>query len=984
MMANELFDTGNISRQPLAARMRARNLDEYIGQSHILGEGRLLRRCIARDRLSSVIFYGPPGVGKTTLARVIANHTKSAFITLNAVLTGVADIRAAIKDATEYYSLYSRRTILFVDEVHRWSKSQQDALLPYVENGTVILIGATTENPFFEVNRALVSRSRIFQLKPLTSEDLKKIALQAINDSERGYGKWVVEFEKGALEHIIDSSSGDARNLLNALELAVETTPSAWDPSANPPQPPLMSTIYITKRAAEESIQKKVVLYDKDGDYHYDVISAFIKSLRGRDPDAALYYLARMISAGEDPHFIFRRMLISSCEDTGLADPNAITVINSCAEAFDRVGLPEGRYFLAHAALYLSTAPKSNSSMAFFDALKVIEASDALNAANSDVPNHLKDPSRDAKGFGHGSGYKYPHEYTNHWVAQQYLPKELVGKVFYTPSTQGYEGKIREEVLARREAQLAIILKDLSSDEEPAKASSDPSQFADLALDALNSEENFTYSPPDARRESALDKADRAWRARLDENRAQTLLFIRGQILLRAKLLRNTRVLIWGADDGLLLWEAMRSCPEGVVAGVCRSKRSIEILNQYAATLDEIDKPMLFLRNEGEEKTNFKASQKSTWKSDNERAKELTSDGGARENRNNGNPWGSGDKENIRGSGYSGNTEGSINSENIRENGDEESIAGSASSGSITGSINSESVRGNGEGGAINESVSKSIAGGINSGSIAGSGGKAASDIGGAYIANAKGATKAGGLGDAFLSGAAFNDVLLRLQYKALIFDKILFYNPFSTLTSIEALADALKFVTDKTSAHIGKAFLDDEGSESYESEILGDEGASMKATLPEGFALIASQRIPRATQHLSRVIQNQVLTPSLVGSWIEVLSKMDDAESKFFCNKSSPNFCWDEGTVTEIFQSRGFFCECQTSQIIEKRRISDEDIKRWFDSERSPYGAAICKSLGSIKSEEVAALLQKAAKKQTFDWSSRVAFFRIMKGESG
>lgn len=943
MMANELFDTGNISRQPLAARMRARNLDEYIGQSHILGEGRLLRRCIARDRLSSVIFYGPPGVGKTTLARVIANHTKSAFITLNAVLTGVADIRAAIKDATEYYSLYSRRTILFVDEVHRWSKSQQDALLPYVENGTVILIGATTENPFFEVNRALVSRSRIFQLKPLTSEDLKKIALQAINDSERGYGKWVVEFEKGALEHIIDSSSGDARNLLNALELAVETTPSAWDPSANPPQPPLMSTIYITKRAAEESIQKKVVLYDKDGDYHYDVISAFIKSLRGRDPDAALYYLARMISAGEDPHFIFRRMLISSCEDTGLADPNAITVINSCAEAFDRVGLPEGRYFLAHAALYLSTAPKSNSSMAFFDALKVIEASDALNAANSDVPNHLKDPSRDAKGFGHGSGYKYPHEYTNHWVAQQYLPKELVGKVFYTPSTQGYEGKIREEVLARREAQLAIILKDLSSDEEPAKASSDPSQFADLALDALNSEENFTYSPPDARRESALDKADRAWRARLDENRAQTLLFIRGQILLRAKLLRNTRVLIWGADDGLLLWEAMRSCPEGVVAGVCRSKRSIEILNQYAATLDEIDKPMLFLRNEEEGKGNFSVSNKRS-------------------------TWGNADSENIR-----------LGSKESINKGDMANVSEANNNSGGKKSVNSESAWESGNEGNIGESTD------IESATKDANGERRdkANTREATYGANIKGAG-AKGNDDAFLSGAAFNDVLLRLQYKALIFDKILFYNPFSTLTSIEALADALKFVTDKTSAHIGKAFLDDEGSESYESEILGDEGASMKATLPEGFALIASQRIPRATQHLSRVIQNQVLTPSLVGSWIEVLSKMDDAESKFFCNKSSPNFCWDEGTVTEIFQSRGFFCECQTSQIIEKRRISDEDIKRWFDSERSPYGAAICKSLGSIKSEEVAALLQKAAKKQTFDWSSRVAFFRIMKGESG
>ena len=382
---DELFAQTNLLKEPLAARMRPQTLDEYIGQDHIVGRGRLLRRAIAADQLTSVIFYGPPGSGKTTLARVIANHTKSNFITLNAVLTGVADIRNSIKQAEDYYNLYSRRTILFVDEVHRWNKAQQDALLPWVENGTIILIGATTENPFFEVNKALVSRSRVFQLKPLTKDDLKKAADQALKNNDRGYGHWNVEFEEGALEHLIDTANGDARSLLNALELAVETTPEKWNPHENPPEPAYGSTIFISKEAAEESIQKKVVLYDRDGDYHYDIISAFIKSLRGRDPDGAMYWLARMVRAGEDPHFIFRRMLISACEDTGLADPMAIAIVTACEEAFDRVGLPEGRYHLAHAALYLATCPKSNSSMAFFDALSSVESEDA------EVPNHLKD-----------------------------------------------------------------------------------------------------------------------------------------------------------------------------------------------------------------------------------------------------------------------------------------------------------------------------------------------------------------------------------------------------------------------------------------------------------------------------------------------------------------------------------------------------------------------------------------------------------------
>ncbi|HAO31160.1 MAG TPA: recombinase RarA, partial [Treponema sp.] len=506
------------------------------------------------------------------------------FITLNAVLTGVADIRKAIADADDQRKLYSRKTILFVDEVHRWNKSQQDALLPWVENGTIILIGATTENPFFEVNKALVSRSRVFQLKPLTRDDLLKAAQQALNDTERGYGHWKVEFESGALEHLVDTANGDARSLLNALELAVETTPEVWAPNAKPPVPSWGSTIYISKEAAEESIQKKVVLYDRDGDYHYDIISAFIKSLRGRDPDAACYWLARMVKAGEDPHFIFRRMLISACEDTGLADPQAISVVESCAQAFDRVGLPEGRYFLAHAALYLSTAPKSNSSMAFFDALSSVEHEDA------EVPNHLKDSSRDAEGFGHGAGYLYPHAYRDHWVAQQYLPDALVGRVFYTPSTQGYEAKIHEEVLSRREAQIASLI-------ETGFIGQQVNPIGDWWVKAHfkggteKKEENLTYSPENKQKSAILDKAQRSWMSRLETTRAQSLLTLRNNIMQCAHILRHHRVLVWNADDMLLTFECVRLTAEGSTCAVCRSAQSKNLIDQYASTLSQLDKP---------------------------------------------------------------------------------------------------------------------------------------------------------------------------------------------------------------------------------------------------------------------------------------------------------------------------------------------------------------------------------------------------------
>lgn len=588
----DLFDAPQKNEGPLAARMRPRNLDEYIGQEHIVGSGRLLRRAIAADQLTSVIFYGPPGTGKTTLARVIANHTKSNFITLNAVLTGVQNIRDAIKLADDQKRLYERKTILFVDEVHRWNKSQQDALLPWVENGTIILVGATTENPFFEVNKALVSRSRVFQLKPLTEEDLKKAAHMALTDKERGYGRWNVQFEEGALEHLIETANGDARSLLNALELAVETTPEVWKPDASPCVPPEGSTIFISKETAEESIQRKVVLYDRDGDYHYDIISAFIKSLRGRDPDAALYWMARMIAAGEDPHFIFRRMLISACEDTGLADPMALTVVESCAAAFDRIGLPEGQYMLTQAALYLATAPKSNSSMAYFDALKAVQTEDA------EVPNHLRDASRDGEGFGHGAGYMYPHAYKDHWVAQQYLPGSLNGRVFYNPTTQGYEATIREDVLSRRELQIASLIEDArlassfsggdttgSADGAPVYPMGDWWEAEHLKHGDVQTPENLTFSPGDSKRA--------AWQKRTESHRTEVLLEIRDAVISGAGLVRHHRSLVMGADDGLLLWEIWRRTPEGHTAGICYTQQGFDILKQYSETLDELDKPLL-------------------------------------------------------------------------------------------------------------------------------------------------------------------------------------------------------------------------------------------------------------------------------------------------------------------------------------------------------------------------------------------------------
>ena len=423
---------------PLAARMRPRTLDEYAGQEHIVGPGKLLRRAIEADRLfSSIILWGPPGTGKTTLAQVIANRTQSHFETLSAVLAGKAELREVIDASQERRRLYHKKTTLFVDEVHRWNKAQQDALLPHVENGTVLLIGATTENPYFEVIGALVSRSRVFQLLPLTGEQTGKILDNALADQLRGYGNRRIVLDPEARLHLINVSGGDARNALNALELAVESTPPDAD-----------GLLHITLDVAQESIQRRAVLYDKDGDAHYDTISAFIKSVRGSDPDAALYWLAKMLYAGEDPRFILRRLIILAGEDIGLADPMGLVVAASAMQAFIFIGLPEGVYPIVEATLYLATAPKSNTATSYFKAFERIE-----KAGVGDVPVHLKDNNRDAASLGHGKGYVYPHMSEDHFTPQQYLPNELLGTYFYRPSNMGFEVAVADRLSRWRDAQ---------------------------------------------------------------------------------------------------------------------------------------------------------------------------------------------------------------------------------------------------------------------------------------------------------------------------------------------------------------------------------------------------------------------------------------------------------------------------------------------------------------------------------------------------
>ncbi len=420
------------SEIPLAARMRPRTLDEFVGQEHIVGPGKLLRRAIESDELGSAIFWGPPGCGKSSLAAIIANTTKSLFENYSAVTSGVADIRRVIKDATERRKLYGQKTILLVEEIHRFNKAQQDAFLPHVEKGTIVLIGATTENPYFEVNSPLLSRSRIFRFEQLTNEQIEQIARAALEDKERGLGDWNVHVDKEAMAHLVNIANGDARGALNALEMAALTVP-----------PDKKGKRHVTLAVAEEAIQHRALKYDKDGDNHYDVISAFIKSMRGSDPDAALYWLARMIYAGEDPRFIARRIVIQAAEDVGNADPMALVVATAAAHAVEYVGMPEAQIPLAQATIYLACAPKSNASyVGISRALK-----DVTEKRTEPVPIHLRDTNyRGAARLGHGKGYKYPHDYPGNYVEQEYMPGGVKSEPYYEPSDSGHEVEINKRL----------------------------------------------------------------------------------------------------------------------------------------------------------------------------------------------------------------------------------------------------------------------------------------------------------------------------------------------------------------------------------------------------------------------------------------------------------------------------------------------------------------------------------------------------------
>ncbi len=421
---------------PLASRMRPTKLSEIVGQHHLLEEDKLLYRAIKADKLQSLIFYGPPGTGKTTIAKVIANTTKAHFIILNATTSGKAEIIKAVEEAKLQRSMTNKKTIIFIDEIHRFNKAQQDALLPYTEDGTLVLIGATTENPYFEVNRALISRSLVFELKPLEKEDVKKIIKEAVYNKERGLGAYKADITEEALDYLAMRTAGDARNALNAIELAVMTTTRNED-----------GMIHITTEVLEECVQKKALHYDKKGDNHYDVISAFIKSMRGSDPQATAHYLARMIAAGEDPKFIARRIVICASEDVGNADPQALTVATQAMLAIERIGMPEGRIILSQAALYVAAAPKSNASYkAINEALSDIEHREI-----GTVPSHLRDSHYSgAKELNHGQGYLYAHDYPHHYVEQQYLPDSLLGTTYYQPTKEGYEKEISKLMAERK------------------------------------------------------------------------------------------------------------------------------------------------------------------------------------------------------------------------------------------------------------------------------------------------------------------------------------------------------------------------------------------------------------------------------------------------------------------------------------------------------------------------------------------------------
>ena len=429
----EYMRSANMEKEsPLAARLRPTTLDEVVGQQHIIGKDKLLYRAIQADKLSSIIFYGPPGTGKTTLAKVIANTTSAEFTQINATVAGKKDMEEVVKAAKDTQGMYGKKTILFIDEIHRFNKGQQDYLLPFVEDGTLILIGATTENPYFEVNSALISRSIIFELKPLSREDIKELLKRAVYDKEKGMGSYDAVLEEDAMEFLADLAGGDARHALNAIELGIMTTQRSED-----------GKIHITLDVAQECIQKRAVRYDKSGDNHYDTVSAFIKSMRGSDPDAAVYYLARMLYAGESVTFIARRIMICAAEDVGIADPQALVVATNASLAVERIGMPEAQIILSEAAMYVASAPKSNACVcAIEEAMQTVE-----ETGNLPIPTHLQDAHyKGAAKLGHGTGYLYAHDYPNHYVRQQYLPYELSGKEFYHPSGNGYEVKIKEHM----------------------------------------------------------------------------------------------------------------------------------------------------------------------------------------------------------------------------------------------------------------------------------------------------------------------------------------------------------------------------------------------------------------------------------------------------------------------------------------------------------------------------------------------------------
>lgn len=429
----EYMRSTNMEKEsPLAARLRPTSLDEVVGQQHIIGKDKLLYRAISADKLSSIIFYGPPGTGKTTLAKVIAQTTSAEFTQINATVSGKKDMEEVVNKAKETQGMYGKRTILFIDEIHRFNKGQQDFLLPFVEDGTIILIGATTENPYFEVNSALISRSIIFELKPLSREDIKTLLNRAVYNKEKGMGAYDADIDEEAMDFLADIAGGDARHALNAIELGIMTTERSKD-----------GKIHITLSVAQECIQKRAVRYDKTGDNHYDTISAFIKSMRGSDPDAAVYYLARMLYAGESVTFVARRIMICAAEDVGIADPAAIQVAVNASLAVERVGMPEAQIILAEAAMYVAAAPKSNACVkAIGEAMKTVG-----ETGNLPIPTHLQDAHyKGAAKLGHGTGYQYAHDYPNNYVNQQYLPYELTGKEFYHPSGNGYEVKVKEHI----------------------------------------------------------------------------------------------------------------------------------------------------------------------------------------------------------------------------------------------------------------------------------------------------------------------------------------------------------------------------------------------------------------------------------------------------------------------------------------------------------------------------------------------------------